>query len=214
MTNDRPMSKHGKPLCGAKTRNGGKCRQPPLANGRCRLHGGKASFGKANGRYVDGRYSKYLPTKLQSRFAEAFADPALLELKPEIALIDGRMSELLETLNDKASVDFGELWGAYKTAVNRGEQKRVDQMIVQIDDALANGRDRERTWNQLGEQIDRRMRLVESERKRLVQLQEFVAAEQMRHFIIRIQQLIEENVTDRGALINITNGLYALTNAS
>lgn len=26
--------------CGAKTRNGGKCKRAPMANGRCRLHGG------------------------------------------------------------------------------------------------------------------------------------------------------------------------------
>jgi hypothetical protein len=31
------------PRCGAKTRAGGGCRQPAMANGRCRLHGGRST---------------------------------------------------------------------------------------------------------------------------------------------------------------------------
>ena len=33
------MAKH----CGAKTRAGGKCKAPAMANGRCRVHGGKST---------------------------------------------------------------------------------------------------------------------------------------------------------------------------
>lgn len=29
--------------CGARTRQGSACRQPAMANGRCRLHGGKST---------------------------------------------------------------------------------------------------------------------------------------------------------------------------
>ena len=55
-------------LCGAKARqNGGKpCRQPAMANGRCRLHGGKSTGPKtiegknrsANANYKHGHYTK------------------------------------------------------------------------------------------------------------------------------------------------------------
>ena len=34
---------HAAPRCGARTRAGDPCRQPALANGRCRLHGGKST---------------------------------------------------------------------------------------------------------------------------------------------------------------------------
>lgn len=40
--------------CGAHTRTGGKCRQPAMKNGRCRLHGGKSLSGKDHGRYKHG----------------------------------------------------------------------------------------------------------------------------------------------------------------
>jgi hypothetical protein len=31
------------PTCGARNRSGNPCRQPGMANGRCRLHGGKST---------------------------------------------------------------------------------------------------------------------------------------------------------------------------
>jgi len=40
--------------CGAQTRAGGKCCQPAMKNGRCRLHGGKSLSGKAHGNYQHG----------------------------------------------------------------------------------------------------------------------------------------------------------------
>lgn len=33
---------HLSPRCGARTRNGTPCRSPAMANGRCRMHGGKS----------------------------------------------------------------------------------------------------------------------------------------------------------------------------
>lgn len=35
-----PMAADPKPLCGARTRAGGRCQRHPMPNGRCRLHGG------------------------------------------------------------------------------------------------------------------------------------------------------------------------------
>lgn len=33
---------HLSPRCGARTRSGTPCRSPAMANGRCRMHGGKS----------------------------------------------------------------------------------------------------------------------------------------------------------------------------
>ena len=37
------LAMHLSPRCGARTREGMPCRSPAMANGRCRMHGGKAS---------------------------------------------------------------------------------------------------------------------------------------------------------------------------
>lgn len=46
------------PRCLARTRDERVCRQPAMANGRCRLHGGHAPIGRANGNWRTGRYGK------------------------------------------------------------------------------------------------------------------------------------------------------------
>lgn len=68
--------RHGNPVgdllavaqCGARTRIGGACRQPAMANGRCRLHGGKSTgprtvAGLANShrsRFAHGRRAAWI----------------------------------------------------------------------------------------------------------------------------------------------------------
>lgn len=56
--------------CGAKTRTrrSGVCQSPAMANGRCRMHGGKspgAPCGKKHGRYKNGYYTKVALLKRQ-----------------------------------------------------------------------------------------------------------------------------------------------------
>ena len=47
----KPFPMHLCPSCGAKTRSETPCRSPAMANGRCRMHGGKspgAPMGNSN----------------------------------------------------------------------------------------------------------------------------------------------------------------------
>lgn len=50
---------HAAPRCGAKTRRGTRCNAPAMANGRCRMHGGKLRGGPVGNRHAfkHGRYS-------------------------------------------------------------------------------------------------------------------------------------------------------------
>ena len=40
---NRPGDPAAAPRCGARTRGGGPCRGPAMANGRCRMHGGAST---------------------------------------------------------------------------------------------------------------------------------------------------------------------------
>ena len=56
---NNPMRKGFKTLCGAKTRRGYPCKGLPMANGRCRMHGGPSTGApKGNQNALKhGRYS-------------------------------------------------------------------------------------------------------------------------------------------------------------
>jgi len=61
-------------FCGARTRDGGTCKQPAMATGRCRLHGGKSKGGRQHGQYKHGFYTREamaLRRKLRDLLREA-----------------------------------------------------------------------------------------------------------------------------------------------
>jgi len=63
---DKPPAFLSSPRCGAKTRKGPPCKSPAMANGRCRMHGGKSTGPKtaegrakcAQARWKHGKYCK------------------------------------------------------------------------------------------------------------------------------------------------------------
>src|SRR4051812_28697546 len=107
-TPDHPMQ------CGAKTRNGAPCRTRPMPNGRCRMHGGKSLSGPASPTFTTGRHSKYLPARLLARYQEMTQDAELLALRDEIALIDARISDVLQR-------------------VERGESSRIWRELAAVE---------------------------------------------------------------------------------
>ena len=53
-----PMDGQELGTCGAQTRHGTLCKNRPMANGRCRFHGGMSLSGKQHGQYKHGFYTK------------------------------------------------------------------------------------------------------------------------------------------------------------
>lgn len=64
------MQQNGKHICGARTRSGNKCQNPPMENGRCRMHGGTSKKGIESGTYKHGLYSKYAGSQLKDVLSE------------------------------------------------------------------------------------------------------------------------------------------------
>ena len=88
--------------CDARTRAGTPCQRAPRPNERCSKHGGKSLAGIASPRFTSGRSSVVLPTRLAARYHEAHADPQLLAIWDDVALVDARIADVL------GRVDSGE----------------------------------------------------------------------------------------------------------
>jgi len=74
----------------------------------CVIHGGKSPGGMASPNLKHGRHSKYLPKGLLEKYKTALADPELLQLHDEIALIDARLAEVLGKI--EAGADASQTW--------------------------------------------------------------------------------------------------------
>lgn len=200
--------------CGAKTRQGGVCRQPALPNGRCHYHGGKSLIGIASPTYRTGRYSKFLPTRLAARYEETRQDAALLELREEIGLVDARLADLLSRVDTGES---GELWQRLMRArvellACRKANDTPGQIIALglILDLIGQGHADYRAWAEVGAVLEQRRKLVESERKRLVEMQQMISSERAMALLGAVVNIIKEHVDDRAILAAISSGINNL----
>lgn len=107
--------------CGAKTRSGKPCVRSPVAGGkRCRMHGGRGQLGIASPHFRTGEFSK-LPQRYAEAFDAAVADPELLSLRRDAALLSARRAELLERFD---TTESSARWRAASKALNEAEAAR------------------------------------------------------------------------------------------
>lgn len=176
-----------------------RCRQAVVPGKKvCHYHGGKTPGGIASPHYKTGRYSKYLPSRMRARYEEAKADPDLLELRSEIALTDARISELVGRVD---SGESGALWGQLSeltdkadTARIRGDTAGLAAVLNILFDAIRGGVQDWATWAEVFGLLEVRRRLVESERKRLVEMHQMVQVERAMVLVDQLALSVREHV--------------------
>lgn len=85
-------------LCGAKTRSGQPCQNPPVTGkSRCRMHGGAAGSGRPP---THGLYSKVLRQSLADKYLEFLEDPDYMSLAKELAVARALLSEYLSRFRE------------------------------------------------------------------------------------------------------------------
>jgi hypothetical protein len=200
-------------LCGAKTKSGGTCKQPALPNGRCHYHGGRTPSGIASPHYKDGRYSKAIPARLAARYEEAADDPTLLQLGHDVALVDARLADLLNRVDNGES---GQLWKKVDEAFTqyrrlKGDTRKGPEAFTILSDTIEAGVSDYAAWSEISSLLEQRRKLVESERKRLVEMQQMLTIQQAMTLIGSLTGIIRRHVTDRNALAAIQAELIQLT---
>lgn len=200
--------------CGAKTRSGAPCKAPAMGNGRCRMHGGLTPTGIALPQFKTGRYSKSIPARLAATYGEAQRDPKLLELRDEVSLVDARLHELLQhidTLGDPASwQQAAAFWHEAKTESDPFRKARAENAL---DALLERATDQYAAWAGVSQAIEQRRRLVESEHKRLVAMEQMIPAEKAMSLVAALLESIRRHVRDPEQLAGIQADFSRLTAA-
>ncbi len=200
--------------CGAKTKNGKSCKSYPMPNGRCRMHGGKSLAGIGSPNFKTGRYSRYLPERLIERYQESSNDSELLALRSEIALTDTRLADLLSRVDTGES---GVLWKSAQSvfldliAANASsDREKGTTALNDLNRILNLGVDDYLAWDEIGKMLEQRRKLVESERKRLTDMEQMITAERAMVLLSAVVAIIKEHVTDRKALSAISTDIGQL----
>jgi hypothetical protein len=180
----------------------------------CRMHGGRTLMGLAAPRLKTGRYSKFLPTRLAADYERAAHDPELRALRHELAVVDARINDLL------GRVDTGEAgrlwhharaaWQTFKRAQAEGRPPLQTHAALELDGLLEQGVGDYAAWHEVIQLIEQRRKLVESEAKRLVAMQEMMTKEQAMLLLGTLVAIVKRHITDRETLQKISLDLSAL----
>lgn len=202
--------------CGAMTRDGDPCKsRAVMANGRCRMHGGKTPRGFALPQTKTGRHSKDLPTRLAGRYLESLNDPDLLNLSDDIALTDAFIEDARKGLDHGESGRlFAELkstWDQLMTAQRAKDAAGVQMHMAELGALIRQGVGAYAARNEAADLIDRRRKLVESESKRRVQMQDMITSEKAMLLTSALLDAVVRNVDDPIVLARIGAEFGAIT---
>jgi hypothetical protein len=189
------------PACGARRRDGGRCRQPGMSpSGRCRLHGGKSPRGLASPLTKTGRYSRDLPTRVAARYESALADPELLSVRDDIALLQGSIQEVMSEIREAESrPDFDAILGSVEEIAGNWrtwEWTQMDAAMEKLRSLIAGRVSQRQAMREIRELIKEKASLVSQENKILADREQMITVEQflmaMRAMGAAVRRLVDD----------------------
>lgn len=186
---------------GKSKRTGDKCGANAMVGSeKCYHHGGKTPVGAAASQFKTGRYSKYLPARLAGRYEESSADTELLALREEVSLVDTRLADLLKRVDtNEAGYWWKELQRVYREYRVAERKADLPEMIARLrewGDIIQAGINDYAAWNEIQNTLEQRRKLVESERKRLIEMQMVITSERAMLLISALVGIVQNHVTD------------------
>ncbi len=202
--------------CTAKAKSTGQqCQRDAMANGKCWVHGGPTPRGFALPQTKHGRHSKDLVTRLAGRYHESISDPDILNLSNEISLTDAFIHDALKGMDHGESgrlfTEMKAAWDALTDAQRAKDAGAVAQAIGEIGLLIRQGVASYAARSETMDLVEKRRRLVESEGKRRVAMQDSITSEKAMLIISALLESVVKNVPDRAALARITAEFGALT---
>lgn len=203
-----------RPLCGAKTKSGRTCQREGGPNGRCYYHGGTSLAGIASPTYKHGLRSKYMPKETAKLYREAAADPDLLSVRQDAATLVARIHQLLERIPD---VPASQLWQELRAAhakmvlfMRSGETEDFGEAAENLGGLIGRGAHEADLWDEIRAVIQEKAKLAKTEWDRMKALGQMLTAEQAMLFVGAVAAVVRENVSDRAALVRISEGVNRL----
>lgn len=197
--------------CSATTFEGERCKSLAMPESPfCYTHRWQKRAGRGieHFKFKTGRQSKYLPKHLHDRAIEQLNDPELLALDETIAIAGARLTELYERLNDSAPIN-AKGWELVMEALDQidfllqDEEPQVGaalERIQRLRHQAAVGSTEEKAWRQIAAMWEQRRKLIESERKRLLEMQQMMTAADIMALAIRLMESVKRNVRDQNVL--------------
>jgi hypothetical protein len=219
---DRPPKTSGslEPMpgrCGAKLKFTGTgaenparyCKRYPskiLGGDRCIKCGSATkNRGIASARFKDGSNSRYLPKRMIADYEEAIADPNLISLRSDIAVVRARTNDLLKRVD---SGEAGAIWRSlqdtyqdFKIARSAADPVKMQESLEMLGTLIDKGAADSRIWFEVITTIEQGRKLIDSELKRLQALQVYVDSNAVLTMLTAIAIQLKDIIENRDLTI-------------
>ena len=171
------------------------------------MHGGATPRGHALPQTKSGRYSKDLPTRLASRFAESEHDPELLSVRADIRLIDTLMADDFDNLETGESADAWALMrktvDGMTDAINDENYSRVQKALREMRDVIDHRVLHYASVAEIRSKLEQRRKLVETEQKITMAGEQAITVEKAMLFVGAIAGILKTRIHDPNTLTTI-----------
>lgn len=158
-----------------------------------------------------GRYARDFPEDILGRYREAYEDTDILNLNAEIAVVTTRIAELIKSQNFGDSTklwgEVGSLAASIDQAVGDQDLSLIESLAERLLALSADGRNKHETWNEIQTLNETKRRLVETQRKTLIDAQQMISADRLMVLLAAVVDVIRRNVTDERVFFTISNEL-------
>jgi hypothetical protein len=139
---------------------------------------GAKNRGIASPNFKHGNKSRYLPSRMLADYEEAIADPNLISLRSDIAVVRARTNDLLKRVD---SGEAGQIWRSlqdsyqdFKTARSAADPVKMQESLELLGTLIERGAADSKIWFEVISTIEQGRKLIDSELKRLQALQVYI----------------------------------------
>jgi len=203
---------------------------PAMANGKCRMHGGKSLSGVAHPNYKGAGRSRVVPARWADAYTGAIDDPDLLSLRHDIASVDAQIDELVGRLPEtedevEAFVSFLATFGSMKryhaeandlkkNELERAEAQRnfflaFETAAVLLQEVNGYKTSELEIAGRTMELREQRRRLVDTETKRLTAAVQSMRVESVKAILWALLDILRREISDRKLLQRIQDRFRA-----
>jgi hypothetical protein len=184
-------------------------------NGRCKKHGGATPKGIASPHFKTGKHSRHLPSRLLDKYQEALEDPELMSLESDLALVQARINDLLEQLDEggagKIMLEVSDAVDSFEYANQDNDRKAMREAWRRIKEAVEKGKTESSVWAELYLMRDQKRKLTLAEAKRLQTMDQMIKVTQVNLLISALLDAVRQNVSDKTALAKISEAFVRIT---
>jgi len=174
------------------------------------MHGGKSPGAPIK----TGRYSKYVPERLQGIIELASQDPDLVSLRKQIEVVEAlfwiKLSCTGGSVSTDALADAKAHFDDAAAAITSGDASQFKQSFQQVGDALDLLRDNSEAEAEVRKLAQEKAKLSTAEIRRQEALNAYVSAQQVSMLIMKLSEIINRHVTAPDVLAAIRQDIVRL----